>query len=156
MLISFLSVMIAKAQVLPSNHSTNFNQFRVYCIRSVSKRQLGVDCTVTVSVPPPPCKFMAAPLRFTTVPATLLFLMKPAPFPIHPPCPSSYLLLLLYLHPPISFRKTPANRTGKPNSPSFHINKPVPSLYRPLPSELKVFLSCFLFVLILSHHFSPL
>lgn len=85
---------------------------------------------------------MIAPLRFTTVPATSLFLMRPSLFR-PPPCPfilplqsSSSCLHLLF-----SSRKAPANRTGKPNSPSFHRNKPVPSFLPPLPPVSKVFLS---------------
>lgn len=70
--------------------------------------------------------------------------------------PAAQVLLLLYLHLLFSSRKAPANRTGKPNSPSFHINKPVPSLSPPLSVCLKSFSPSFLFVLILSNSFSPL
>lgn len=103
--------------------------------------------TVTVcACSPPHCKHMATPLMSPhctshfIVSNETISISHSSSLALHPPPP---VLLLLSLHLLFSSRMAHANRPRKPNSPSFHSNKPVPSLSSPLPPVPQLFLSLF-------------
>ena len=92
---------------------------------------------------PPHCKHVAAPLMSPHCTSHLIVfnetisISHSSSLALHPPPP----VLPLSLNLLFSSRKAPANRPRKPNSPSFHRNKPVPSLSTPLPPVPELFLS---------------
>lgn len=126
---------------------------------------MGQTTVAVCACSPPHCKHVAAPLMSPhctshfIVSNETISISHSSSLALHPPPP---VLLLLSLHLLFSSRKAHANRPRKPNSLSFHRNKPVPSLSpHPFPLCLNSFSPSLLFVLffhspLLSVIFQPL